>query len=425
MAALLFSLLALFLCHHPSTVSARCGTIDQGSTLQLLHVNSPCSPFRPKSLSWENSVLQMQAGDKSRLQYLSSLVVPIASGRTITQNPTYIVRVNIGTPPQQLLVALDTSNDAAWIPCTGCVGCSSSTFDPAKSSTFKPLRCGSPQCSQVPNPSCGGASCGFNTTYGGSSISAGLVQDSIALATDSISGYTFGCVQKSTGSSFPAQGLLGLGRGPLSLMSQSTSLYQSTFSYCLPGYKSTSFAGSLTLGPHSQPVRIKTTQLLRNPRRSSLYYVNLVAIRVGGRIVDIPPSAFAFDPNTGAGTIFDSGTVFTILVKPAYEAVRDEVRRRMRGAAVSSLGGFDTCYNVAISVPTITFMFTGMNVTLAQDNFVIRSSAGSTSCLAMAAAAEGSVNSGLNVIASFQQQNHRILIDGPNSKLGVAREACT
>ncbi|KAL1535137.1 saccharopepsin [Salvia divinorum] len=430
MAALLFSVVALFLWHQPSTVAGRCGLTDQGSTLQVLHVNSPCSPFRPKTLSWENSVLQMQADDKTRLQYLSSLVagrsiVPIASGRAVTQNPTYIVRLNIGTPSQQLLVALDTSNDAAWIPCTGCIGCSSSTFDPAKSSTFKPLRCGSPQCSQVPNSRCGGPSCEFNTTYGSSTISAGLVQDNITLATDSVGGYTFGCVQKTSGSSFPAQGLLGLGRGPLSLMSQSTSLYQSTFSYCLPGYNSTNFAGSLRLGPHSQPKRIKTTQLLRNPRRSSLYYVDLVAIRVGARIVDIPPSAFAFDPNTGAGTVFDSGTVFTILVKPAYVAVRDELRRRMRGAAVSSLGGFDTCYNVAISVPTITFMFSGMNVTLPQDNFLIRSSAGSTSCLAMAAAPEGSVNSALNVIASFQQQNHRILIDGPNSKLGVAREACT
>ncbi|KAG6413802.1 hypothetical protein SASPL_126517 [Salvia splendens] len=171
------------------------------------------------------------------------------------------------------------------------------------------------------------------------------------------------------------------------------------------------------LGPHSQPIRIKTTPLLRNPRRSSLYYVNLLAIRVGRKVLDIPPSAFAFDPNTGAGTVFDSGTVFTILVKPAYVAVRDEVRRRMRGATVTSLGGFDTCYSGAISLPTMTFMFSGMNVTLPQENFVIRSSAGSTACLAMA------VNSALNVIASFQQQNHRILIDGAKSRLGVARVA--
>lgn len=242
---------------------------------------------------------------------------------------------------------------------------------------------------------------------------------------DSVPGYTFGCVGKTTGSSFPAQGLLGLGRGPLSLLSQSNNLYKSTFSYCLPSYKSINFGGSLRLGPNSQPKRIKTTLLLKNPRRSSLYYVSLLAIRVGRRVVDIPPSAFALDPTTGAGTVFDSGTVFTILVKPAYVAVRDEVRRRMRNAMVSTLGGFDTCYSVPISVPTITFMFSGMNVTLPQDNFVIRSSSGTTSCLAVAAAPESGVNSVLNVIASFQQQNHRILIDAPNAKLGVAREACS
>lgn len=120
------------------------------------------------------------------------------------------------------------------------------------------------------------------------------------------------------------------------------------------------------------------------------------------------------------------GTVFTSLVKPAYIAVRDEFRRRMgKTAVVSSLGGFDTCYTVPITIPTITFMFSGMNVSLPQDNFVIRSSAGSTSCLAMAAAPDTGVNSVLNVIASFQQQNHRILIDVPNSKLGVSRERCS
>ncbi|KAK4414556.1 Aspartyl protease AED3 [Sesamum alatum] len=388
--ALLFSLAILFFSlaqglHHPS-----CDAAEQGSTLK--------------------------SNDKARLLYLSSLVagrsiVPLASARAVVQNPTYIVKAKIGTPAQTLLMAVDTSNDAAWVPCTGCVGCSSTTYNSAKSSTFKPLKCGAPQCGQVPNPSCGGATCGFNLTYGNSAVTATLVQDNITLATDSIHSYTFGCVQKTTGSSFPAQRSAG-------------GLYRSIFSYCLPSYKSVGFTGSLRLGPNSQPVRIKTTQLLKNPRRSSFYYVNLMAIRVGRRVVNIPPSAFAFDPNTGAGTVFDSGTVFTSLVKPAYTAVRDEVRRRMGNATVSSLGGFDTCYSVPINVPTITFMFSGMNVTLPQDNFIIRSSASTISCLAMAARRRQR-ELRLNVIASFQQQNHRILIDVPNSKLGVAREPCS
>lgn len=147
----------------------------------------------------------------------------------------------------------------------------------------------------------------MNITYGGSTIGANLVQDNLTLATDSIVGYSFSCIQKVAGGSFPPQGVLGLGRGPLSFVSQSKSLYQSTFSYCLPSFKSSNFSGTLRLGTNGQPKNIKYTPLLVNPKRSSVYYVNLIGIKVGAKLVNIPPSAFAFNPNTGAGTIIDSG----------------------------------------------------------------------------------------------------------------------
>lgn len=119
------------------------------------------------------------------------------------------------------------------------------------------------------------------------------------------------------------------------------------------------------------------------------------------------------------------GTVFTRLVEPVYTAVRNEFRRRVGPKlTVTTLGGFDTCYNVPIVAPNITFMFSGLNVTLPPDNTLIHSTAGSTTCLAMAAAPDN-VNSVLNVIANMQQQNHRVLFDVPNSRLGVARELCT
>lgn len=69
-------------------------------------------------------------------------------------------------------------------------------------------------------------------------------------------------------------------------------------------------------------------------------------------------------------------------------------------------------------------MFPGLNMTLPPDNLLIHSTAGSTSCLAMAASPDN-LNSVLNVIASVQQQNHRVLVDVPNSRLGVARQLCT
>ncbi|KAI3709946.1 hypothetical protein L2E82_39716 [Cichorium intybus] len=368
----------------------------------------------------------MQADDKTRLVFLTSLVagrsfVPIGSGRQIIQSPTYIVKANIGTPAQSLLMALDTSTDMALVPCAGCVGCSSVIFDPTKSISFSSLACGADQCKQVQSTSCLGTTCSLNVTYGNSAIVANLAQDNLTLATDSVVGYPFSCIQKTTGSSLPPQGVLGLGRGPLSFVSQSKTLYQSTFSYCLPSFKSSNFSGTLRLGPNGQPINIKYTPLLVNPRRTSLYYVNLIGIKVGAKVVNIPPSALAFNPNTGGGTIIDSGTVFTRLVDGAYTAVRDEFRRRMGKAVVSSLGGFDTCYTVPIGkqVPTMTFMFPGLNMSLPQDNFLIHSSSGSTTCLAM------SSSPALNVIANMQQQNHRVLFDIPNSRLGISREICS
>ncbi|KAI3827113.1 hypothetical protein L1987_01177 [Smallanthus sonchifolius] len=269
--------------------------------------------------------------------------------RQIIRSPAYILKAKIGTPAQTLFMALDTSTDMAMVPCTGCVGCTSTPFVFAKSTTFKSLNCAAAQCQQVQNSKCLGlgSACLMNMTYGGSSIAAILAQDNVTLATDSVAGYSFGCIQKVVGTSLPPQGVLGLGRGPLSFISQSQRFYYSTFSYW---------------------------------------------------------------------------TVFTRLVTPAYNAVRNEFRRRMGpNAVVSSLGGFDTCYTVPIGkqVPTMTFMFEGAELSMKQDNFLIYSSAGGITCLAM------SDSSSLNVIANMQQQNHRILFDLPNSRIGISAESCS
>ena len=152
---LLTPLLLFLLISLAQGLNPKCDAQGHGSTLQVFHVFSPCSPFRPpKPLSWEESILQLQGKDQARMQYLSSLVarrsvVPIASGRQIIQSPTYIVKAKIGTPAQTLLMAMDTSSDAAWVPCTGCLGCSSTRFAPSKSTTFRNVRCGAPQCKQV------------------------------------------------------------------------------------------------------------------------------------------------------------------------------------------------------------------------------------------------------------------------------------
>ncbi|GER37291.1 eukaryotic aspartyl protease family protein [Striga asiatica] len=416
-----------------------CPFSKPGPDLSIIHIYGKCSPFDPPKpdSSWPTTILNMATkNDPKRISYLSSLATaqnkptsaPIAPGHVINVG-NYVVRARIGTPGQLMFMVLDTSNDAAWVPCANCTGCSSNySFAPNTSSTYGPVDCSGPECAQASGLSCpaaGPGPCLFNRTYGGdSSFSATLARDSFSLGNDVIPDYAFGCVGSVSGSSVPAQGLLGLGRGSLSLLAQSGARYSGIFSYCLPSFKSYYFSGSLRLGPLGQPKSIKTTPLLKNPHRPSLYYVNLTGVSVGRVNVPVDPTLLDFDPNTGAGTIIDSGTVITRFVRPVYDLVRDEFRRQVKGP-FSSLGAFDTCFAATNDelAPVITFRFTGMDLKLPTENSLIHSSSGSLACLAMAAAPDN-VNSVLNVIANLQQQNLRIVFDTVNSRLGIAREVC-
>ncbi|KAK4788726.1 hypothetical protein SAY86_020045 [Trapa natans] len=405
--------------------------------LSIMHVYGKCSPFDPPKPepTWFSTVLEMASKDPVRITYLSSLAagrkavrVPIGPGQQVIGVGNYVVRVKLGTPGQTMYMVLDTSNDVAWTPCSGCTGCSSAMFSPNSSATYGSLDCSQPQCTQVRGlqcPATGTAACFFNQTYGGdSSFAATLVSDAMTLGNDVVPNYAFGCIVSASGGSLPPQGLLGLGRGPMSLPSQTTSLYSGIFSYCLPSFRSYYFSGSLKLGPVGQPKNIRTTPLLRNPRRPSLYYVNLIGISVGRVLVPVDPASLAFDPANGAGTVIDSGTVITRFVQPVYTALRDEFRKQVQGP-FTSLGAFDTCFTASneASAPTITFHFQDLDLKLSMENSLVHSSAGSLTCLAMAAA-PNNVNSVLNVIANLQQQNLRIMFDTVNSRVGIAKELC-
>ncbi|RZB69600.1 Aspartyl protease AED3 [Glycine soja] len=243
----------------------------------------------------------------------------------------------------------------------------------------------------------------------GSTFSATLVQDSLRLGIDTLPSYAFRCVNSASGWTLPAQAQAywAWAKGPChSLPNPPDSTPALIFSYCLPSFQSSYFSGSLKLGPTGQPRRIRTTPLLRNPRRPSLYYVNLTGINVGRVRVSLPTDYLAFDPNKGSGTIIDSGTVITRFVGPVYNAIRDEFRYQVKGPFFIR-GGFDTC-----------FVKTYEN--LPYENTLIHTAYGGMACLAMAAA-PNNVNSALT---NFQQQNLRVLFDTVNNRVGIARELC-
>ncbi|PIA56143.1 hypothetical protein AQUCO_00700473v1 [Aquilegia coerulea] len=360
----------------------------------------------------------MAKKDPDRVMALSMLAhdqkekqVPIISSTPNVFMGNYLVQAKVGTPGQVMFMVMDTFREATIVPCSGCTGClSSKIFSPKMSSTFSTLDCDSYQC-DWPFPygqkPCHGSGpshpCVFNNSYGeDSSFSATLSQDSLTLGKNIIPNYTFGCINAVSGE-----------------------LHM--FSYCLPSFKSKSSIGSLKLmiGPAnapSEPQDFPTTQLHHIAPRTSLFYVNLTGISIGNVLVPVSP---AFDMKTGAGTTIDTNTVITRFVQPIYKAVRDAFRKQI-GKSISSFSIFDTCFtsNNNSLAPVVTLHFSGLDWILPTENTLINSSDGSLTCLAMAAAPSHNENSNLNLIASYQQQNFRMVIDYGSMTVGIVSELC-
>lgn len=408
--------------------------------LSISHINTKASLFYhpnliPPTSNWVENVVHLASNDPSRIHHLSSIQKqtssPVASGQHMHVG-NYVVRAKIGTPAQLMFMILDISGDTTWVPCRACDGCKSTVFNSRMSETYGLYYCSMPECNQVRGAANRFACpaddhntlCNFNQTYGNGNVTATFSRDYLRLDNDIIPNYAFGCVNNASGTDLPTQGLLGLGRGPFSLFSQSGSLYSGIFSYCLPSFSSFSFSGSLKLGPRGQPKKIRTTRLLINPHRPSLHYVNMIGIRVGGTEVPIDPKFLNFNSESGAGTIIDSGTVISRFVGAVYNATRDEFRKQVKGPFTSN-GLFDTCFATEEAVlnppPRIVLMFEDMRLKLPLENSFVN--LGNVTCLAMAAS-PSNINTGFNIIGNLQQQNLRILIDIKNSRVGIKREVC-
>ncbi|EEE61083.1 hypothetical protein OsJ_14969 [Oryza sativa Japonica Group] len=141
----------------------------------------------------------------------------------------YLVKLGIGTPPYKFTAAIDTASDLIWTQCQPCTGCYHQVdpmFNPRVSSTYAALPCSSDTCDELDVHRCGhddDESCQYTYTYSGNATTEGtLAVDKLVIGEDAFRGVAFGCSTSSTGGAPPPQasGVVGLGRGPLSLVSQ-------------------------------------------------------------------------------------------------------------------------------------------------------------------------------------------------------------
>uniref|UniRef100_A0ACD5ZM92 Uncharacterized protein n=1 Tax=Avena sativa TaxID=4498 RepID=A0ACD5ZM92_AVESA len=272
----------------------------------------------------------------------------------------FVVTVGFGTPAQQATLIFDTGSDVSWTqcqPCTGhCYKQEDPLFDPSKSSTYAVVPCGSPTCA-LAGGSCNGTSCLYSVEYGDDSSTEGTLSQETLTFTSSraFSTFVFGCGTTNLGDFGDVDGLLGLGRGKLSLPSQTVSTFGASFSYCLPSFNTT--PGYLSIGKPAVTGKVQYTKMIKKTFYPSFYFVELVSINIGGYVLPVPSTVF-----TNAGTLLDSGTSLTYIPPQAYALLRDRFKFTMKGnKPAPAFGELDTCYDFAgqsaIFIPAVSLIF--------------------------------------------------------------------
>lgn len=356
----------------------------------------------------------------------ADLQVPVHAG-----NGEFLMDLSIGTPAVPYAAIIDTGSDLVWTQCKPCVECfnqSTPVFDPSSSSTYSALPCSSSFCADLPTSKCTTATkCGYTYTYGDSSSTQGvLAAETFTLAKEKLPGVAFGCGDTNEGEGFTqGAGLVGLGRGPLSLVSQ---LGLDKFSYCLTSLDDTSKSPLLlgSLAAISKTAAVQTTPLVKNPSQPSFYYVNLKGLTVGSTHITLPSSAFSVQADGTGGVIVDSGTSITYLELQGYRALKKAFAAQMKLPAADGSGiGLDLCFAAPASgvdqveVPKLVLHFDGgADLDLPAENYMVLDSGSGALCLTVMG------SRGLSIIGNFQQQNIQFVYDVGGDTLSFAPVEC-
>ncbi|CAL5072357.1 unnamed protein product [Urochloa decumbens] len=353
----------------------------------------------------------------------------------------YLMTLSIGTPPVRYPAIADTGSDLIWTQCAPCSDhhCfkqPTPLYNPASSTTFGLLPCGSPlsMCAVETAPGCSCPYNSYNYTYG-TGWTAGIqgtetfTFGSTPADQTRVPNIAFGCSNASSDDFTGSSGLVGLGRGAVSLVTQ---LGAGRFSYCLTPFQDTRSTSKLLIGPSASldgAAGVGSTTFVASPATGpSYYYLNLKGISLGTTALLIPPNAFSLKADGTGGLIIDSGTTITSLGNAAYQKIRAAVVSLVTlptSADGSAATGFDLCFALPSpkaappAMPSMTLHFDGADMVLPSDSYMMQDSG--VWCLAMQNQTDGEVN----ILGNYQQQNMHILYDVGKETLSFAPTKCS
>ncbi|CAN1245893.1 Aspartic proteinase CDR1 [Linum grandiflorum] len=273
-------------------------SVAAGFSIDLLHRDSPDSPlYNPletRAERLQNAAMRTIGAARHRIDRLR----PATSGGIATPlvpdtfTAEYLIKLSVGRPSFPIIAVPDTGSDIIWTQCKPCRNCYKQIaplFDPRKSATYSPIA--------FHNMIIG---CGHDN---------------------------FGTFANTT------SGIVGLGGGPASLVSQLGSTISGKFSYCLPPFGSKK-PSTLSFGQSAIVSHGIRTPLLSDKSNPTSYYLQLDAISVGTKRVPFPNLGGALCPTGQGNIIIDSGTSLTLVPEGVLSQLQDAVDSQVRGGDV-------------------------------------------------------------------------------------------
>ncbi|KAG8048415.1 hypothetical protein GUJ93_ZPchr0009g1636 [Zizania palustris] len=260
---------------------------------------------------------------------VSSAVFPLYGD--VYPHGLYYVAMSIGNPPRPYFLDVDTGSDLTWLQCDApCVSCSKVPHPLYRPTKNKLVHCVDQMCTALHGDLTGRhgcdspqEQCNYEIRYADQGSSLGvLVNDIFALRLANSSvvrpSLVFGCgYDQQVGSSSevsPTDGVLGLGSGSISLISQfkQNGITENVVGHCL----STRGGGFLFFGDDLVPYSRATWAPMARSAFRNYYSPGLASLYFGGRSLGVRPME----------VVFDSGSSFTYFAAQPYQVIINAIK---------------------------------------------------------------------------------------------------
>jgi len=295
------------------------------------------------SVASGNAAVGAGADSKAPVTAANQPAIANSLGLDIEANDVgYLATVQIGTPPRDFLILMDSGSADFWVGAENCQseaggGCGTHQFLGTKgSSSFKDT------------------AKTWNVTYGTGQVDGTIANDNLHVAGLVLDAHTFGVASAESvqfsADSVPFDGLMGLAQSklsrqetltPVEAMVKNGLIKEAITSYKIPRFKDNKNDGEITFGG-LDPTKFDANTLttLPNIDEKGFWQAALPAVTVDGTDTGLE----------GRTAILDTGT--TVIIAPPADVIA--VHQKIEGAKSDGQGGFTVPCNTKASV-SLTF----------------------------------------------------------------------